>query len=102
MSTISTCVGGVLLLTSKKYKKKLLKCYELLDKITSSLATFEVSISLSVNPFMVFDCHVELGHSSWNAASSYMENAVKLFSQVHTAQSFQVNIEYYANLSQIL
>ena len=29
VSTISTCVGGVLLLTSKKYKKKLLKCYEL-------------------------------------------------------------------------
>ena len=45
VSTISTCVGSVLLLTSKKYKKKLLKCYELLDKITSSLATFEVLIS---------------------------------------------------------
>ena len=26
VSTVSTCVGGVLLLTSKKYKKKLLKC----------------------------------------------------------------------------
>ena len=32
VSTSSTCVGGILLLTSKKYKKKLLKCYELLDK----------------------------------------------------------------------
>ena len=32
VSTVSTCVGAVLLLTSKKYKKKLLKCYELLDK----------------------------------------------------------------------
>ena len=42
VSTVSTCVGGILLLTSKKYKKKLSKCYELLDKITSSLATFEV------------------------------------------------------------
>ena len=42
VSTVSTCVGGFLLLTFKKYKKKLLKCYELLDKITSSLATFEV------------------------------------------------------------
>ena len=42
VSTVSTCVGACLLLTSKKYKKKLLKCYELLDKITSSLATFEV------------------------------------------------------------
>ena len=29
VSTISTCVGACLLLTSKKYKKKLLKCYEL-------------------------------------------------------------------------
>ena len=35
VSTVSTCVGGILLLTSKKYKKKLLKCYELSDKITS-------------------------------------------------------------------
>ena len=28
VSTVSTCVGACLLLTSKKYKKKLLKCYE--------------------------------------------------------------------------
>ena len=41
VSTVSTCVSACLLLTSKKYKKKLLKCYELLDKITTSLATFE-------------------------------------------------------------
>ena len=33
ISAVSTCVSGILLLTSKKYKKKLLKCYELLDKI---------------------------------------------------------------------
>ena len=26
VSTVSTCVGGILLLISKKYKKKLLKC----------------------------------------------------------------------------
>ena len=37
VSTVSTCVVHALLLTSKKYKKKLSKCYELLDKITSSL-----------------------------------------------------------------
>ena len=49
VSTVSTCVGGVLLLTSKKYKRKLLKYYDLLDKITSSLATFEVLISLSID-----------------------------------------------------
>ena len=29
VSTVSTCVGACLLLTSKKYKKKILKCYEL-------------------------------------------------------------------------
>ena len=48
-------VGRILLLSSKKYKKKLLKCYELLDKITSSLATFEVLISLSLNDGTVID-----------------------------------------------
>ena len=49
VSTVSTCVGACLLLTSKKYKKKLLKCYELLDKITTSLATIETLISLSID-----------------------------------------------------
>ena len=34
---------------SKKCKKKLLKCYELLDKIKTSLATFETLISLSTD-----------------------------------------------------
>ena len=34
VSTVSAFVGGILLLTSKKCKKKPLKCYELLDKIT--------------------------------------------------------------------
>ena len=55
VSTVSTCVGACLLLTSRKYKKKLLKCYELLDKITSSLATFEVLISLSIDDGTVID-----------------------------------------------
>ena len=49
VSTVLTCVGACLLLASKKYKKKLLKSYELLDKITSSLATFETLISLSID-----------------------------------------------------
>ena len=44
VSTVSTCVGACLLLTSKKYKNKLLKCYELLDKITTSLATFDSQV----------------------------------------------------------
>ena len=55
VSTISACVGACLLLTSKKYKKMLLKCYELLDKITSSLATFKVLISLSIDDGTIID-----------------------------------------------
>ena len=51
VSTVSACVGACLLLTSKKYKKKLLKCYELLDKIT----TFETLISLSIDDDSVID-----------------------------------------------
>ena len=51
VSTVSTCVGAVLLLTSKKYKKKLLKCYDLLDKIT----TYETLISLSIDDGSVID-----------------------------------------------
>ena len=54
VSTVSTCVGACLLLTSKKYKKKLLKCYELLDEITSSLATYAL-ISLSIDDGSVID-----------------------------------------------
>ena len=54
VSTVSTCVGACLLLTSKKYKK-LLKCYELLDKITTSLATFETLISLSIDDNSAID-----------------------------------------------
>ena len=55
VSTVSTCVGACLLLTSRQYKKKLLKCYELLDKITTSLATFETLISLSTDDGSVID-----------------------------------------------
>ena len=55
VSTALTCVGACLLLTSRKYKKKLLKCYELLDKMTTSLATFETLISLSIDDDSVID-----------------------------------------------
>ena len=55
VSTVSICVGACLLLTSKKHKKKLLKCYELLDKITTSLATFKTLISLSIDDNSVID-----------------------------------------------
>ena len=34
VSTVSTCAGGILLLIAKKYKKKLLKCYELLEWVS--------------------------------------------------------------------
>ena len=55
VSTVSTCVGACLLLTSKMHKKKLLKCYELLDEITTSLATIETLISLSIDDDTVID-----------------------------------------------
>ena len=55
VSTVSTCVGACLLLTFKRYKKKLLKCYELLDKIMTSLATLETLISLSIDDDSVID-----------------------------------------------
>ena len=55
VSTVSTCVGGILLLTSKKYKEKLLKGCELIDKIMSSLAAFEVLISLSLDDDGIID-----------------------------------------------
>ena len=55
VSIVSTCVVACLLLTSKKYKKKLLKCYELLDKITTSLATFETLISPSIDDNSAID-----------------------------------------------
>ena len=54
VSTVSTCVGACLLLTSRNYKK-LLKCYELLDKVATSLATFETLISLSLDDGTVID-----------------------------------------------
>ena len=55
VSTVSTSVGVCLLLTSKKYEKKLLKCYELLDKITTSLATFKTLISLTIDDNSTID-----------------------------------------------
>ena len=55
VSTVSTCVGACLLLTSRKYKNKLLKCYDLSDKITTSLSTFETLISLNIDDDTVID-----------------------------------------------
>ena len=42
--------------------------------------------------FHGFSAILNEGSPIWNARSNYMENSVKLFSQVCVAQSFQVNI----------
>ena len=41
---------------------------------------------------MVFDHQLEWGQYIWNTHLNYMENAIKLFSQVYAAQSFQVKL----------
>ena len=86
VSTISTCVGACLLLTSRKYKKKLLKCYELLDKITSSLATFEVLISLSIDDGTVIDAK-EL-QTLYLQLMTYVRNIDRKM-KVETEENFQ-------------
>ena len=89
VSTVSACFGGILLLTSKKYKKKLLKCYKLLDKITSSLATFEVLISLSLDDGTVIDA--KEFHKLQTLYLQLMTHArnIDLKMKVQTEESFQ-------------
>ena len=92
MRAVSTCVGACLLLTSKKYKKKLLKCYELLDKITSSLATFEVLISLSINDGTVIDAKefhkLQILYLQLMTNIRYIDRKIK----VQTEENFQKTI----------
>ena len=89
MSTVSTCVGGILLLMSKKYKKKLLKCYELLDKITSSLATFEVLIGLSLDDGTVIDAkEFHKLQTLYLQLMTYVRNVDRNM-KVQTEESFQ-------------
>ena len=92
VSTVSTCVGACLLLTSKKYKKKLLKCYELLDKITTSLATFETLISLSIDDGSVIDAKefhkLQTLHLQLMAHIRNIDRKMK----VETEQNFQKTI----------
>ena len=89
VSTVSTCVGASLLLISKKYKKKLLKCYELLDKITSSLATFEVLISLSLNDGTVIDAkEFHKFQTLYLQIMTYVRNIDRKM-KVQTKESFQ-------------
>ena len=92
VSTISTCVGAVLLLTSKRYKKKLLKCYKLLDKITGSLATFEDLISLSLDDGTVI--HVKEFHKLQTLYLQLMKHIRNIDQKikVQTEESFQTTI----------
>ena len=92
VSTVSSCVDGVLLLTSKKYKKKLLKCYELLDKITSSLATYETLISISIDDGTIID--VKEFHKLQTLYLQLMTNVrnIDRKMKVETEQNFQKTI----------
>ena len=92
VSTISTCVGACLLLTSRKYKKKLLKCYKLLDKITSSLATFETLISLSIDDGSVIDAkEFHKLQTLYLQLITYVRN-IDWKMKVETKESFQKTI----------
>ena len=89
VSTVSTCIGAVLLLTSKKYKKKLLKSYELLDRITTSLATFEVLISLSIDDGSVIDAkEFHKLQTLYLQLMAYVRNIDRKM-KVETEQNFQ-------------
>ena len=89
VSTVSTCVSACLLLTSRKYKKKLLKFYELLDKITSSVATFEVLISLSIDDGTVIDAkEFHKLQTLYLQLMTYVRNIDRKM-KVQTEESFQ-------------
>ena len=92
VSTVSTCVGACLLLTSKKYKRKLLKCYELLDRITSSLATYETLISLSIDDGSVIDAkEFQKLQTLYLQLMSHVRNIDRKM-KVETEQNFQKTI----------
>ena len=92
VSTVSAYVGGILLLTSKNYKNELLKCYELSDKITSSLATFEVLISLSLNDGTVIDAkEFHKLQTLYLQLMAYVRNVDRKM-KVQTEENFQKTI----------
>ena len=103
VSTISTSIGAVLLLTSKKYKKKLLKSYELLDKITTSLATFEVLISLSIDDGSVIDAkEFHKLQTLYLQLMAYVRNIDRKM-KVETEQNFQKTImDEITNLKKVM
>ena len=82
-----------MLLTFKNYKKKLLKCYELLDKITSSLVTFESLISLSLDDGTVIDAKEfhKLQTSYLQFIMTHVRNIDRKM-KIQTEQSFQETI----------
>ena len=96
-------MGGILLLISKKYKKKLLKCYELLDKITSSLATFEVLISLTLDDGTVTDAkEFHKLQNLYLQLMTYIRNIDRKM-KVQTEESFQKTImDEINNLKKVL
>ena len=92
VSTVSACVGACLLLTSKKYKKKLLKCYELSDKITTSLATFETLISLSIDDNSAIDAkEFHKLQTLYLQLMTYVRNVDRKM-KVQTEENFQKTI----------
>ena len=92
VSSVSTCVGACLLLTSKKYKKKLLRCYNLLDKITTSLATFETLISLSIDDGSFIDAkEFHKLQTLYFQLMTYVRNIDRKM-KVQTEESFQKTI----------
>ena len=103
VSTVSTCVGACLLLTSKKYKKKLLKCYDLLDKITTSLATFETLISLSIDDDSVIDAkEFHKLQTSYLQLMAHIRNIDRKM-KVQTEENFQKTImDVIVNLKKAL
>ena len=85
-------MSGILLLASKKYKKKILKCYELSDKIASSLATFKALISLSLDDGTATDAKEFHRLQTWYLQSmAYVRNIDKKM-KVQTEENFQNTI----------
>ena len=103
VSTVSTCVGACLLLSSKKYKKKLLKCYELLDKITTSLTTFKTLISLSLDDGTVIDAkEFHKLQTLYFQLMTHVRNIDRKM-KVQTEENFQKTImEEIVNLKKVL
>ena len=103
VSTVSTCVGACLLLTSKKYKRKLLKCYNLLDKITTSLATYETLTSLSIDDGSVIDAkEFHKLQTLYLQLMAHVRNIDRKM-KVETEQNFQKTImDEIKNLKKVL